>query len=185
MIRKPIWCLMEFNRVVCSLSGACRSSLRRSPRAQLLLGGRRLHIQILRGDPDRHLPQGHQTQPRHAMDHKGCAQAQGNAWAHVSRQEEPWSGQGPQVPPHHRWFSPCGLEETQHSAAAPLPLKCVSHVCTLIRIKYLSLVTLHPGVFFLHCESFVVELLLYVWSFFQQVNPDSFTKLLTRVLISQ
>ncbi|KAA0887902.1 hypothetical protein EYC89_25775, partial [Enterobacter hormaechei] len=56
------------------------------------------------------------------MDHQGCAQAQGNAWAHICWQEEPWSGQGPQVPPHHRRLSTCSLEETQHPAAAPLSL---------------------------------------------------------------
>uniref|UniRef100_A0A9J7YDB8 Ribosomal protein L15 n=1 Tax=Cyprinus carpio carpio TaxID=630221 RepID=A0A9J7YDB8_CYPCA len=96
-------------------------------------------LRVLRSGPHRHLPQSHQTQPRHAMDHQGCAQAQGDAWAHVCRQEEPWFGQGPQVPPHHRRLPARGLEETQHPAAAPLPLD--NACCTFTQIKYLCMLT--------------------------------------------
>lgn len=106
-----------------AFAGTCWPSLRRPPSAQLLLGGRGLHLQVLWGDPDRPLPQGRQTQPRHPMDHKGSAQAQGDAWPDLRGQEEPRPGQGPQVPPHH-WRLPQGrLEEAQHPAAAPLSLK--------------------------------------------------------------
>uniref|UniRef100_A0AAQ4QK57 Ribosomal protein L15 n=1 Tax=Gasterosteus aculeatus aculeatus TaxID=481459 RepID=A0AAQ4QK57_GASAC len=100
--------------------------------AELLLGGRGLHLQVLRGDSGRHLPQGHQTQSRHPMDHEGCAQAQGDAWPDLRRKEEPRPGQGPQVPPDHRRLSPCCLEEAQHPAAAPLSLELV---CTFKQIK--------------------------------------------------
>merc|ERR1711915_3208 len=86
--------------------------------------------QVLRGDSGRHLPQGHQTQPRHPMDHKGCAQAQRDAWPDICRKEEPRPGQGPQVPPDHRRLSSRCLEEAQHPAAAPLSLRHATHVCT-------------------------------------------------------
>lgn len=108
--------------------GACWPSLRSPASAQLLLGGWGLHLQVLRGDPGRPLPQGRQTQPRHPMDHKGCAQAQRDAWPDLCRKEEPRPGQGPQVPPDHRWLPPRRLEETQHPAAAPLSLKLGTHL---------------------------------------------------------
>lgn len=104
-------------------AGACRPSLRRPPSAQLLLGGRGLYLQVLRGDPDRPLPQGRQTQPRHPVDHKGGAQAPGDARPDLCRKEEPRPGQGPQVPPDHRRLPPRRLEEAQHPAAAPLSLE--------------------------------------------------------------
>lgn len=104
-------------------AGACWPSLRRPPSAQLLLGGRGLHLQVLRGDPHRPLPQGRQTQPRHPVDHKGGAQAPGDARPDLGRQEEPRPGQGPQVPPDHRRLPPRRLEEAQHPAAAPLSLE--------------------------------------------------------------
>lgn len=116
-------------------SGARWSSLWSAASSQLLLGGRGLHLQVLRGDSDRPLPQGRQTQPGHPVDHKGRAQAQGDARPDLCRKEEPRPGQGPQVPSDHRRLPPCRLEEAQHPAAAPLPLGHVTHVCTLTRIK--------------------------------------------------
>lgn len=104
-------------------AGACWPSLRRPPSAQLLLGGWGLHLQVLRGDPHRPLPQGRQAQPRHPVDHKGGAQAQGDARPDLGGQEEPRPGQGPQVPPDHRRLPPRRLEEAQHPAAAPLSLE--------------------------------------------------------------
>uniref|UniRef100_A0AAY5F1E6 Ribosomal protein L15 n=1 Tax=Electrophorus electricus TaxID=8005 RepID=A0AAY5F1E6_ELEEL len=64
----------------------------------------------------------------------------GDARSHVRWQEEPWPGQGPQVPPHDWWLPPCSLEASQHPAAAPLPLKGELHNCTFVRIKYLFMV---------------------------------------------
>lgn len=129
--------------------GACWPSLRSPESAELLLGGWGLHLQVLWGDSDRPLPQGHQTQPRHPMDHKGCAQAQRDAWPDICRQEEPRPGQGPQVPSDHRRLPPCSLEEAQHPAAAPLSL--VHANCLYIqKIKILFMVTVlsrvHSGV---------------------------------------
>lgn len=106
--------------------GACWSSLRSPEGSQLLLGGWRLHLQVFRGDSDRPLPQSHQAQPRHPMDHKACAQAQRDARPDICRKEEPRPGQGPQVPPDHRRLPPRCLEEAQHPAAAPLPLGCAA-----------------------------------------------------------
>ncbi|KAK1880771.1 60S ribosomal protein L15 [Dissostichus eleginoides] len=50
------------------------------------------HLQVLRGGSGGHLPQGHQTQPRHPMDHEGCAQAPRDAWPDLCREEEPRPG---------------------------------------------------------------------------------------------
>lgn len=125
---------------LCFFLGACWPSLRRPEGAQLLLGGWGLHLQVLRGDSDRHLPQGHQTQPRHPMDHKGCAQAQRDARPDICRKEEPRPGQGPQVPSDHRRLPPCCLEEAQHPAAAPLSLEHAN--CLYIqKINILFMVT--------------------------------------------
>lgn len=128
--------------------GACWPSLWSPESAQLLLGGWGLHLQVLWGDSDRPLPQGRQAQPRHPMDHKGCAQAQRDAWPDICRKEEPWPGQGPQVPSDHWRLPPCSLEEAQHPAAAPLSLE---HANRLYKINILFMVTVlsclvHSGV---------------------------------------
>lgn len=106
--------------------GTCWPSLWRSESLELVLGGWRFHLQVLWSDPDWSLPQDHQAEPRYPMDHQARPQAQGDARADVSRAQEPRAWQGPQIPPHHRWLAPCGLEKAQHPAAAPLPLTLVN-----------------------------------------------------------
>lgn len=128
------------------LVGACWPSLRSPESPQLLLGGRRLHLQVFRGDSGWPVPQSRQAQPRHPMDHKACAQAQRDARPDVCRKEEPRPGQGPQVPPDHRRLPSRCLEEAQHPAAAPLPLE--RNACLYIKkINILFMVT--PVWFFL------------------------------------
>lgn len=123
---RRLWSVLQFpdsaHSSIFLMAGACWSSLRSPESPQLLLGGWRLHLQVFRGDSGRSLPQSHQAQPRHPMDHKACAQAQRDARPDICRKEEPWPGQGPQVPPDHRRLPSRCLEEAQHPAAAPLPL---------------------------------------------------------------
>lgn len=121
-----IWTVRISHSLCLYFLGACWASLRSPESAEFLLGGWGLHLQVLWGDSDRPLPQGRQTQPRHPMDHKGCAQAQRDAWPDICRKEEPRPGQGPQVPSDHRRLPPCSLEEAQHPAAAPLSLEHVT-----------------------------------------------------------
>lgn len=139
VVPRPRWLLTPPLWFV--LVGACWPSLRRPESPQLLLGGRRLHLQVLRGDSGRPVPQSHQAQPRHPVDHKACAQAQRDARPDVCRKEEPRPGQGPQVPPDHRRLPSRCLEEAQHPAAAPLPLE--RSACLYIqKINILFMVTL-------------------------------------------
>lgn len=129
--------------------GACWPSLWGSESLELVLGGWRFHVQVFWGDPDRSVPQDHQAEPRHAVDHQARAQAPGDARADVGRAQEPRAGQGPQVPPHHRGLTPRCLEEAQHPAAAPLPLGLRTglpiKICTLLHLTVLPLLLASPG----------------------------------------
>lgn len=106
----------------CFCLGTCWPPLWRPESIEFLLGGWRFHIQVLWGHPGRSFPQGNQAQSRYPMDHKASSQTQRDAWADLCWQEKPWPWQGPQIPSHNWWLTPCCLETTQHLAAAPLPL---------------------------------------------------------------
>merc|ERR1711872_928791 len=77
----------------------------RTPRAQLLLGGRGFHLQILRGHHDRPPPQGHQAGPQDQLDVPPGAEAQRAQRSHTLRQIIPRSWQGTQVQPDD-WRQP-------------------------------------------------------------------------------
>merc|ERR1712172_287659 len=92
--------------------------------SQLLLGWPGLHLQVLRGDHDRHPPRGDHQGPQDQLDVLRCAEAQGTSWTYCSRQELSRSWQGSQVQPDQGRKQACQLAEEEQPQAQEEAVDC-------------------------------------------------------------
>ena len=76
--------------------------MRRPASAQLLLGGRGLHLQVLRGGASRPHAQGHPPRRQDQLDLQGGDEASRAARTDLGQQELARSGQGPRIQQDHR-----------------------------------------------------------------------------------
>merc|ERR1711962_425657 len=97
--------------------GARRPQTQGTARAQLLLGGPGLDLQVLRGDHDRPPPQGHHPRPQDQLDVQTCHEAQGAPRPHLRRKVIQRTGQGTSFHPDQGRLPPRLLAETQQPQA--------------------------------------------------------------------
>merc|ERR1712008_453882 len=104
--------------------------------SQLLLGWPGLHLQVLRGDHDRHPPRRDHPRPQDQLDVRLCAEAQGASWTDCLRQEFARPGQGTQVRPDQGWKQARQLAEEEQPEAEEESDRLLQLLCE----EYFSLV---------------------------------------------
>merc|ERR1712083_485719 len=91
-----------------------------------LLGWPGFHLQVLRGDHDRHPPRGDHPRPQDQLDVRCSAEAQGTSWTDCRRQELSWSWQGSQVQPDQGRQQARQLAEEKQSQTEEEAIGCES-----------------------------------------------------------
>merc|ERR1712203_1150107 len=94
--------------------------------SELLLGWPGFHLQVLRGDHDRHPPRSDHPRPQDQMDVRRRAEAQGTSWTDCRRQEFSRSWQGSQVQPDQGRQQARQLAEEEQSQAEKEAMGCNS-----------------------------------------------------------